>query len=158
MKTKAKSAMFNYNLKLWRVNPLASCLSNVSILTRQNLILDVTVHYVFRSIFLLGEGSVERMLTGKHYNNATRVLKYVYDAISRCRIDQFDSWLTQRGFDLQDFTSNDKFQTCFSAVSQIFLTGFSFVFDNAMKKGKMCRDKASSIMYQLIVSFSKNIY
>lgn len=36
---------------------------------------------------LLGESSVEQMLKGKHYNNAVRVLKYLYDATKRHMIE-----------------------------------------------------------------------
>ena len=39
---------------------------------------------------LLGESSVEQMLKGKHYNNAVRVLKYLYDAVKRHMIESFE--------------------------------------------------------------------
>ena len=38
---------------------------------------------------LLRESSVEQMLKGKHYNNAMRVLKYLYDAMKRHMIESF---------------------------------------------------------------------
>ena len=37
------------------------------------------------------------MLSGKHYNNATRVYKYIYDAMRRLEIESFESWLIERG-------------------------------------------------------------
>ena len=38
---------------------------------------------------LLGESSVDQMLKGKHYNNAIRFLKYLYDAFKRLVIGSF---------------------------------------------------------------------
>ena len=40
-----------------------------------------------------GQSSVEKMLSGKHYNNAVRTLKYVYKALFRLRLEAFDDWL-----------------------------------------------------------------
>ena len=45
---------------------------------------------------ILGESSVDKMLKGKHYNNATRVLKYLFDAIKRHSIDSYEEWLKER--------------------------------------------------------------
>ena len=53
-----------------------------------------------------GEGSVERMLNGKHYNNATRVLKTLYDALTRCRTKQFRFWLLGKNNDLRKLTES----------------------------------------------------
>ncbi|CAB4021754.1 Hypothetical predicted protein, partial [Paramuricea clavata] len=39
---------------------------------------------------LLGESSVEQMLKGKHYNNAMRIPKYLYNAIKRHLIDSYE--------------------------------------------------------------------
>ena len=39
---------------------------------------------------LLGESSVNQMLKGKHYNNAMRILKYLFEALRRHRIT---NWL-----------------------------------------------------------------
>ena len=38
---------------------------------------------------LLGESSIDQMLKGKHYNNAVRILKYLYKAFERLMIDSF---------------------------------------------------------------------
>ena len=38
---------------------------------------------------LLGESSVDQMLSGKHYSNAMRVLKYLYDVFKRNMIESF---------------------------------------------------------------------
>ena len=45
---------------------------------------------------LLGESSVEQMLKGKHYNNAMRVPKYLYDALKRHLIESFEQSLLER--------------------------------------------------------------
>ena len=39
---------------------------------------------------LLGESSVDQMFRGKHYNNAMRVLKYLYDAMKRHMIESYE--------------------------------------------------------------------
>ena len=45
---------------------------------------------------LLGESSVDQMLKGKHYNNAMRILKYLYDAIKRYMIESFEQSVMER--------------------------------------------------------------
>ena len=45
---------------------------------------------------ILGESSVDKMLKGKHYNNAMRVLKYLFDAIKRQSIDSYEEWIKER--------------------------------------------------------------
>ena len=45
---------------------------------------------------LLGESSVEQMLKGKHYNNAMRVLKYLYSALKKHLIESFEQSLLER--------------------------------------------------------------
>ena len=44
---------------------------------------------------ILGENSVEKMIKGRHYNNATRVLKYIFDAIKRHSIESYEEWLKE---------------------------------------------------------------
>ena len=44
---------------------------------------------------LLGESSVDQMLRGKHYNNAMRVLKYLYDVVKRHMIESFEQWVSE---------------------------------------------------------------
>ena len=39
---------------------------------------------------VLGESSVDQMFKGKHYNNAMRVLKYLYDAMKRHMIESYE--------------------------------------------------------------------
>ena len=41
---------------------------------------------------LLGESSVDQMLKGKHYNNAMRILKYLYEALRRHMLESFEQW------------------------------------------------------------------
>lgn len=43
-----------------------------------------------------GEGSVEKVLQGKHYNKCMRVLKYVFDALTRLKLQSFESWLIKQ--------------------------------------------------------------
>ena len=42
---------------------------------------------------LLGESSVDQVLKGKHYNNAMRILKYLFDAVKRHMLDSFKEWV-----------------------------------------------------------------
>eukprot|EP00794_Sanderia_malayensis_P021171 gene21171-23246_t len=46
-----------------------------------------------------GQASCEKVISGKHYNNSMRVLKYVYDALQRLEIAAFEKWLTEKGGD-----------------------------------------------------------
>ena len=52
---------------------------------------------------LLGESSVDQMLKGKHYNNAVRVLKYIYEAIKRLLIENFEKGICNQS-DTLDIT------------------------------------------------------
>jgi hypothetical protein len=45
---------------------------------------------------LLGESSVDQMLKGKYYNNAMRILKYLYDAIKTNMIESFEQSVMER--------------------------------------------------------------
>ena len=45
---------------------------------------------------LLGESSVDQMFKGKHYNNAMRILKYLYDAIKRHMIESCEQWISDQ--------------------------------------------------------------
>ena len=45
---------------------------------------------------IIGKGSVEKVINGKHYNNGTRIFKYIYDALVRLQIDQFQDWLADK--------------------------------------------------------------
>ena len=62
---------------------------------------------------LLGESSVDQMLKGKHYNNAVMVFKYIYEAIKRLLIENFD--IAYREFknslELQELVSAPKPKT-----------------------------------------------
>ena len=55
---------------------------------------------------LIGEDTTEKLLKGKHYNNAMRIHHYVAEAITRIKLDAFQDWLR----------SNGKYQVYESAV------------------------------------------
>ena len=42
---------------------------------------------------LIGTGSVEATLKGKHYNRAMRILKTVFESLQRLKLDAFENWL-----------------------------------------------------------------
>ena len=42
---------------------------------------------------LIGTGSVDATLKGKHYNRAMRILKTVFESLQRLKLNAFESWL-----------------------------------------------------------------
>jgi hypothetical protein len=66
---------------------------------------------------ILGESSVDKMLKGKHYNNAMRVLKYLYDTIKRHSIESYEQWLKESS----DTTDHDYLEFIESTELQIFV-------------------------------------
>ena len=46
---------------------------------------------------LAGPGSVDAILRGKHYNRAMRVMKTVYEALFRLKIEAFENWMQDAG-------------------------------------------------------------
>ena len=72
---------------------------------------------IYNYCFSSGESSVDRVLAGKHYNYAIRTLQYLYDGISRLRIEHFENWLNENEYPaLNKFTSTDEFQSCLKEV------------------------------------------
>eukprot|EP00794_Sanderia_malayensis_P008325 gene8325-9216_t len=67
----------------------------------------------------LGEGSVEKMLQGKHYNKSMRVLKYVFDALTRLKLQSFKSWLVQQNSTdmLESLLESEEMQTAIHDLS-----------------------------------------
>ena len=66
-----------------------------------------------------GEGSVEKVLTRKHYNRAIRIYQYLYVALTQRRIESFEKYLSSNGNTiLQDLVSSDEFQQCLLEVNQ----------------------------------------
>ena len=59
---------------------------------------------------LLGEGSVEQVIKGKHYNNAMRVHHVVSEALTRKKMESFTEWLndTTQIDELNKFMSSDQ--------------------------------------------------
>ena len=46
---------------------------------------------------LVGPGTVESMLRGKHYNHGMRVVKTIYEALLRLKFESFQEWMEIRG-------------------------------------------------------------
>ena len=44
---------------------------------------------------ILGEGSAERALSGKHYNSGIRIFKYLSVAMSMMKCEVFNIWLSE---------------------------------------------------------------
>ena len=50
---------------------------------------------------LTGPGSAEAVLSGKHYNRALRVMKTVYEALMRLKVEAFENWMhANRKYDI----------------------------------------------------------
>jgi len=70
-------------------------------------------HYVFT-----GECSTNRLLSGKHYNNGVRALKYLYNVFSQQRIDHLEQWLFENELpSLSNITTSSEFKEFIKDVS-----------------------------------------
>ena len=60
---------------------------------------------------LAGTDSTDCILKGKHYNRGVRIMKYVYEALQRLKIEKFNEWLQteERGNPVEKFTSSEVF-------------------------------------------------
>ncbi len=66
-----------------------------------------------------GEGSVDKLLRGKHYNNCMRVYNYLFEALTRQKIESFQQWLIQkdRTDDLCSLTSSPEFESALDGIN-----------------------------------------
>ncbi len=72
---------------------------------------------------LLGESSVEQMLKGKHYNNAMRILKYLYDAMKGHLIDSYEQSESDQpdlasAINYEEFIDSEELQKFVSSPTQ----------------------------------------
>lgn len=60
---------------------------------------------------MVGQGSVDSTLRSKMYNRAVRVLKTIYEALQRLKLDVFENWLqiSGKGQHLDDYLESGKF-------------------------------------------------
>ena len=63
---------------------------------------------------LAGSDSTEIILKGKHYNRGVRIVKYVYEALQRIKLEMFEKWLQDQGkAHLESYIWNQiSFQSC----------------------------------------------
>eukprot|EP00794_Sanderia_malayensis_P013591 gene13591-14999_t len=68
---------------------------------------------------LLGEASVNKFLHGKHYNNCMRIYKYLFDALTRLKIDRFEDWMAKEEEfqSLQLFASSNELEHFIDDIS-----------------------------------------
>lgn len=122
---------------------------------------------------LLGEGYVEQVINGKHYNNAMRIHHSVAEAFTRRKIDGFTKWLTSRGNinELRELLSSEElkllqkepspvtFQSCISkadATLKLFEEYESFITD--AESYPMASFWQSYLeMFELLLQFEKSI-
>jgi len=56
-------------------------------------------------------------MRGKHYNNAMRGFKYLYNAFSQMRIQHMQEWLVEKELPpLEMYTTLDEFPSCIDKV------------------------------------------
>lgn len=60
---------------------------------------------------LAGTDSTDRILKGKHYNRGVRIMKYVYEALQRLKIETFQDWIQKEKKDnlVAEFTTSEAF-------------------------------------------------
>lgn len=122
---------------------------------------------------LLGEGSVDQVLKGKHYNNAMRVHYAVAEAFTRKKIESFNGWLNKQQslavFDnfmssnafinLQRNPNLRTFQTCMSEAEDaitLFRKYESEICDT--ERSPMASFWQSYLeMFELLMTFQKSI-
>ena len=65
---------------------------------------------------ILGPNAVERAMNGRHYNNAARMFKIVFEAFMRAKIDCFIEWIKASSKDnyLVNFLESENFQILLS--------------------------------------------
>ena len=79
-------------------------------------------YHIAFNIFFLGKGSVDRVIAGKHYSYCIRTYQYLYDAISRMRIDHFSRWLQGDSQDsLHHFIESAEFASCMENVGLFYI-------------------------------------
>ena len=78
---------------------------------------------------LLGESSVNQIFEGKHYNNAIRTLKYLYDAVKRHMIDSFvqmkSEQIDQIDEGYEELVNSEKLQNFLSSSTKLSLDTLS---------------------------------
>ncbi|CAB4001853.1 Hypothetical predicted protein [Paramuricea clavata] len=122
---------------------------------------------------LLGESSVDQMFRGKHYNNAMRVLKYLYDAMKRHMIESFEQSVhnghLERSY--KDFIESAGLQKLISSPSKESLETFRddhqdvishiHAYENSLLAGSLGPTASvwSSFlqMVQILLDFAKSI-
>ena len=72
----------------------------------------------FYHFIIPGECSANRILRGKHYNNAMRGLKYIYNAFAQMRIQHMEEWLVENEYPpLKNYTEANEFSSFVDKVN-----------------------------------------
>lgn len=87
---------------------------------------DAGLRDIIVELNLLGESSVDQMFKGKHYNNAMRVLKYLYDAMKRHMIESYEQSVDNGQLEIsyKDFIESAGFQNLISSPCKESLETF----------------------------------
>ena len=88
---------------------------------------------------LNGPGSVEAVLRGKHYNRALRVMKTVYEALMRLKVEAFENWMhANRKYDVAaEFLESREISELLTKRTQINFqrvgSCLSYIFEKKLK-------------------------
>ena len=71
----------------------------------------------------LGEGAVEKVISGKHYNRTIRILKYLYVALVQMQIEKFKEFTdeSEKYPSFSEYTSTPEFLECVTEVGNFDL-------------------------------------
>ena len=72
---------------------------------------------------LAGTDSTDSILNGKHYNRGVRIMKYIYEALQRLKIETFQDWLQKENkTDLvAEFTASEAFVNLLKERKPVFM-------------------------------------
>ena len=102
---------------------------------------------------VIGGGSIDRALEGKHYNRAIRMHKVIYEALSALLYEKFISWISEQNqptfseanttlqetkVNFDENGINDLVDDNFKSFSQIFYTYHQDIEDNRSDLQRFC--------------------
>ena len=102
---------------------------------------------------------MEKVLQGKHYNKCMRVLKYVFDALTRLKLQSFENWLIKQDSNdiLERLSESEEMQTAIYDLSGKSLANLmhehSVVFDKLNEYEAHLEKETSRPMSRFWLSF-----
>lgn len=91
----------------------------------KTLFFELFIPYLHCRFIFSGECAADRLLNGKHYNNAMRALKYSYNAFMQTKLRHMKVWLLENGHPSFDkITSTTQFHQFVNDVCYYYLFAF----------------------------------